>query len=64
MKSRYKFVIERAANKEFFVRIISRNSKQTFTSGEQYKRTVSASKAISSLISAIKDGEYVVVDNS
>jgi uncharacterized protein YegP (UPF0339 family) len=56
------FEIQRASNKQFFVRIVMRNGKQTFTSGEQYLRRGAARKAIDSLLIAIDSTDYEIVD--
>lgn len=56
------FEIDRAKNKEFFVRIVMRNGKQTFTSGETYKRIAGAANAIKALVVAIAGQSYEVRD--
>lgn len=46
MKKRPKFVIRRAANKEFYGQFIAANGKEVWRTSETYKRRSSVVKAV------------------
>lgn len=63
MKAKLTFEIKRSdANDEFYVRIVMRNGKQTFTSGETYQRRQGAQRAIDGLVNALHGLDYEVKD--
>jgi uncharacterized protein YegP (UPF0339 family) len=61
-KPKIKFEIDRAVNNEFFVRIVARYGKQTFTSGETYKRVAGAKKAIDRLVTGLHALDYEIIE--
>lgn len=56
------FQIDRAKNREFFVRIVMRNGKQTFTSGETYQKRQGVHRAIDGLVNALHGLDFEVRD--
>lgn len=61
-RPKVRFEIDRAKNKELFARIVIRNGKQTWTSGETYQRKQGVERAIKGLVDALHGLDYEIVD--
>jgi len=61
-KPRVTFEIIRAVNNEFFVRIVMRNGRFTWNTGETHLKKQSCKRAIERLVEALHGLDYEIKD--